>query len=451
MDILQNKKFQTKLQSWLSIDHWSNILLLLYIFTMPFVSAFAFTNIISLPLIFAVILFMLMSIRIIRAGKLPGGFIGFDLVIIFLFLFLTIFSYAINGWGNSKSLNHTIAYLATFLFFYVSIKYTLFNIQDSNLIFKRVLQFITYTTIISAVYANAEFISSNLFSLNLNEYIPRPNEEQAYYDAMVLGLFYRARGFTAESGHFTFMMELFSPLAIYYMYFSGFCKWRKLLKAFTIFVIICSFIFAVSTASFVIVPVAVFLACLIHIKRIFIYLKKQTAKFLFTTLTVSVIVFLFNYFFSVYSLIVLSIIDKMNNGYDYRQENINFFFNKFFQLDIIKQIIGTGPAGVLILGYDQSTAILNLYYSISFELGFFGFLLFILFLLYLIFHVIKIKSKIGFFLLISLMSGMMHYYFISNFWYPWFWFIAAFSIFCSKNYLIPYKTENATAIDVNDM
>lgn len=434
MDILQNNKPRAKLQSWLSIDYWSNILLLLYIFSMPLVSAFAFTNIISFSLIFAVLLFMLMGIAILKAGKLPIGFFGFDLVITFLFLFLVIFSYSINGWGNSKSFNHTIAYIATFLLFYVSIKYTLFNIQDHNRVFKRVLQFMTYTTIISAVYANIEFISGNFFNLNLNDYIPRPNEEQAYYDAMVLGLFYRARGFAAESGHFTFMMELFSPLTIYYMYFSDFCKWSKLIKTLTIFVIVCSFIFAVSTASFVIIPVAVFLASLIHIKRIFIYIKKHTTKFIFTTAIFSLIVFVFNYFFSVYALIILSISEKVDNGLDYRQENINFFFSKFFRLDIIKQIIGTGPAGVLILGYDQSTAILNLYYSISFELGFFGFLLFILFLLYLIFHVIKIKSKIGFFLLISLMSGMMHYYFIANFWYPWFWFIAAFGIFYSKKF-----------------
>ena len=227
MDILQNNKPGAKLQSWLNLDTWGMITLLLYIFTMPFVSAFAFTNILSLSLIFAVFLFILMVLGFLRDGKLPSGFLGFDIVVTFLFLFLVIFSYAVNGLGNSKSLNHTIAYLATFLLFFVSVKYMLFNIKDKNLLFKRALQFITYTTIISAVYANVEFISSNLFGINLNNYIPRPNEEQAYYDAMVIGLFYRVRGFAAESGHFAFMMELFSPLVVYYMYFSGFCNWRK--------------------------------------------------------------------------------------------------------------------------------------------------------------------------------------------------------------------------------
>lgn len=124
----------------------------------------------------------------------------------------------------------------------------------------------------------------------------------------------------------------------------------------------------------------------------------------------------------------------MDTGYDYRQENINFFFNNFFQMDITKQLLGTGPAGVLILGYDEHHAILNIFYSIAFEVGFLALLFLILFIGYVIFNIIKIKSSIGFFLLISFFSGLMHYYFINNFWYPWLWFIAAFSIFYNKKF-----------------
>lgn len=429
MDILQNNKSGASLQKRLSLDYWSRVILLLYIFTMPFISAFAYSGTISLPLVFAVFLFVIMSIVTMRSLRLPYGFIGFDLVIIFFFLLLVLFSFVVNGWGNSKSLNHTIAYLATFLLFYVTIKFTFLNIKDKNWVFKKVLQFITLITIISAVYANVEFISSNIFSININDYIPRPSEEERYYDATVLGLFYRARGFAAESGHFTFMMESFSPLAVYYMYFSGFCQWKKFLKGLIVFAIICSFIFAVSTASFAIVPAAFFLASIAYIKRIVLYIKKNTAKFLLATGILSVIVFLINYFFSVYALILLSISDKMDNGYDYRQENINFFFNKIFQLDIIKKVIGTGPAGNIVLGYDESNAILNLYYSVSFELGLLGFLLLLLLFFYFIYITIKVKSSIGFFLLMSIISAMMHFYFIANFWYPWFWFTAAFIVF----------------------
>jgi hypothetical protein len=371
-----------------------------------------------------------MMAKIIQGAKLPPGFLGFDLVIIFLFLLIVVFSYLINGLGNSKSLNHTIAYVSTFLLFYVAIKFTFFSGRDKSLLLKRTLQFITYTTIISALYSNIEFISANVFAVNLNDYIPRPTETEAWYDATVLGLFYRARGFAPESGHFAFMMELFYPLTIYYLYFSGFCKWRKFLKMLIVVAIIFSFIFAVSTASFAILPLAILIASIICIKKVISYIKKKPAKFLITTVVVSVIVFLFNYFFSVYTLIILSIHDKIDSfSFEDRHERIDFFHDKFSHLNFINHLVGTGPAGYNILGFDESKAILSLYYAITFEFGYLGLLLLLLFFFYVIFQTFKIKSSIGFFLLISNISGIMHYYFISNFWYPWFWFIAVFTVF----------------------
>ncbi|MEO7393556.1 MAG: hypothetical protein ABIU11_01360 [Chitinophagaceae bacterium] len=400
---------------------------------MPFVSALAFTGTISLPLIFAVFLFMLMILKIVQSGKLPDDLLGFDVVIISIFLFFIIFSFVINGWGNSKSLNHTVGYLSTFLLFYVAIKFTLFSFPEKNFLFRRVLQFITYTTIISALYGNAEFITSNIFGINLNTYIPRPSEAEAYYDATVLGLFYRARGFAPESGHFTFMMELFSPLSIYYMYFSGFCKWRKLLKAFTVLLIILSIIFAVSSASFIIIPLAVLSASVLYFKKIFLYIKRHLGKSVINIFIAIVIIFIINYFVSLYSLIVLSVSDKLDSfSFDDREERINFFYDKFIYLDFIKKLSGTGPAGFDILGFDESKSILSLYHSITFELGFLGLLLIILLFIYSILNTLQIKSKIGFFLLISIISGVLHYYFIANFWYPWLWFIIVFSVFCNK-------------------
>ncbi|MEO8860490.1 MAG: hypothetical protein ABI358_03655 [Ginsengibacter sp.] len=435
MDILQNNKHGEHLQDRLKINRWSGFLLLIYIFSMPFVSALAFTNIISLPLIFSVLLFAFMVMSITLNMKMPENFVGFDLVFVALFLFLVTFSFVINGIGNAKSLNHTVAYFATFLFFYVAIKFTLFNAGDPGKIFNAVLRMVTYATLVSALFANAEFITSNFFGINLNEYIPRPNEEQAYYDATVLGIFYRARGFAAESGHFAFMMEFFSPLSIYYMYFSGACKWKKHYKVLFIFAIVTSFIFAVSTASFVIVPAAVLIASLFQINRVFRYIKKNTGRFLLTTFGITAVALLVNYFFSLYALILLSVNSKINNGLDYRQENINFFFKKFFQFGPITQMIGSGPAGVILLGYGESSAILNLYYSITFELGFLGLFLLLALFFYVIFNIVKINSGISFFLLVSFFSGAMHFYFIANFWYPWFWFIAAFAIFCNKKLL----------------
>ncbi len=435
MDILQNNKPGKRLQDLLSIDYWNRLLLVLYVVTMPFVSAFAFTGTISVPLILAVFLFLLMGIKILNDGKFPEGFLGFDIVIIIFLLFIVVFTFLINGWGNSKSFNHTVGYLSTFLLFHVTIKFAFFAIKDKALILRKVLQYLTYITIFSAIFANIEFFLSNVLDININDYIPRPSEVEAFYDATVLGLFYRARGFAPESGHFAFMMELFFPLTIYYIYFTGLCKWNKFLKAISIIVIILSFIFTVSTASFVIVPVAFLLASVVYAKRIFLYINRYIVKFFIGTIITFTVALLLNYLFSFSNLIFLSITDKLESGsFDDRQERINFFYDQFSRLNIIKQISGVGPAGYDILGFDEVNSILSLYHNITFELGFFGlFLLFSLFV-YIIIVALNIKDKIGFFLLAALISGVLHFYFIANFWYPWFWFITAFTVFYKKNF-----------------
>lgn len=433
MDILQNNKSGPNLQSRLKGNDWKEMLLLVYVFSLPYISAFAFTSTVSLPLIFAVGLFFTMALEMICTVKLPPGFVGFDLVYVLLFLFLVVFSFVINGYGIGKSLNHTIAYLSTFLLFYVAVKFALFNLNNTSLAFKRILQAITYATCISAIFANVEFISVNVFKLDLNQFIPRAVEGEDFYNPTVVGLFIRARGFATESGHFTLMMELFSPLTIYYLYFSGYCKWGALLKVILVIIILFSFFFAASSASFIIIPVAVALAAVVRVKRIFLYVQRDLKKFITTTLVASGIFIVFNYFLSLYALILLSLADKLDStSFDDRQERIDFFYDKFFHFDPVMQLCGAGPAGFINLGYDESKSSLSLYYKLAFETGYLGLLLFTLLIFYVLLNTLQIRSKVGFFLLISVISGVVHYYFISNYWYPWFWFIAAFAIFCSK-------------------
>ena len=435
MDLLQNNKPGTRLQKRLGLDYWSNLMLLLYILTMPFVSAFAFTGTISMPLIFAVILFMLMCIKIIKSGKLPEGFLGFDIVIIFLLLFFVLFSYIINGWGNLKSLNHTIAYFSTFLLFYVAIKFTFFNAHDKNLILKRILQFITYTTIISALYGNVEFISSNIFGVNLNDYIPRPSEAEEFYNPTVLALFYRARGFATESGVYTQMLELFAPLTIYFMFFSRQCKWLKGMKILFTISITLSIIFAASSATFIILPVAIAVSSFIYIRKAVRFFTKKSWKFYLKTVFILTVILIINSYLSIYTSILLSISEKLDsNSLNDRQDRINFFFTQFHKFSPVNKLIGAGPAGSDVLGFESSGSIISLYYNVAFELGIIGLLLLLFLMSYMFFYTFYIKTKIGFFLMISILSGIIHYYAVNNFYVPWFWFIGAFAIFYNKKF-----------------
>jgi hypothetical protein len=440
MDILQTNKSRPSLPGWLSITFWNKRLLQLYILSLPFVSAFAYSGTITISVLLAVCLFSLMTISILEFLKTPPGFIGYDLILFSLFTIITIFSFMVNGMGNSTSFNHTVAYTTTFLVFYGAVKFALFKPADKDWVFIQVLKGIAFVTFISALFANAEFISNNFFDHDLTQYIPRPGEDNDHYRPTAIGLFYRARSFSPEPGHFAYMLEMFTPVTIYYMYFSGLCKWKAFFKGSVVILIVSSFIFAVSTASFVIIPAAMLLATIIHFKKITTFLKRQSTRFYISSAIITGITLFINYTFSISSLLLLSITDKKENGLDYRQENINFFFQKFFSFDFTQQIVGAGPAGVNILGYDEQSAILNLYYSVCFETGYLGLLLMLSLFGYFLWKAVAIKNKIGFFLVLSLLSGMMHFYFISNFWYPWFWFIAAFTIFCYRKFHAAHVT-----------
>ena len=129
----------------------------------------------------------------------------------------------------------------------------------------------------------------------------------------------------------------------------------------------------------------------------------------------------------------LSVSEKFDsNSLSDRQDRINFFFNQFTRFSIVNKLVGAGPAASDVLGFEGSGTVISLYYNITYELGIIGLFLLLSFMGYLILYNFYIKSKIGFFLMISLISGIIHYYVVNNFYVPWFWFIGAFIVFYKK-------------------
>ncbi len=433
MDLLQTNKAGWGISGKKGLDYWSNLLLLLYILTMPFVSAFAYTDIITMPLVLAIFLFMVMMAKILQTGKLPEGFFGLDLVIVGLFIFLAVFSFVINGLGYSKALNHTAAYVMTLVLFYVAIKCTFFGAPDKDQLLIRILRFTTYTVIISAVYGNIEFVSANVFGLNLNNYVPRPTESEAFYNPTVLALFYRARGFATESGVYTQMLELLCPLSIYYMFYSGWCKWPRVVKILCTLSMVFSMIFAASTATFVILPIAIVLASLFYVRKIYQSLAKKSRAFHLRAVLIVLAIVIANSFLSLYETIFLSISEKLDsNSYYDRQDRIRFFFDQFHRFSWVNKLVGSGPGGSIVMGFRDTGSIISLFYNVTFELGLIGLFLLMCFIAYTLYHNIRIRTRIGWFLMVSLISGIIHYLAVNNYYMPWFWFVAAFTVFYSK-------------------
>ena len=430
MDLLQSNQLNIESVSDKKIRALNKKLFFAFILTMPFTSGFAITDTISMPLILAVILFLTMCYHFLFIRNASNDFLGFDIFIVALFLLVVVFSFFINGFESLKSLNHTIAYLSSFLLFYVTIKFHLFEIKNKREAIKKVLYLLTITTLATAIFVNVEFISDNLFGFNLNDYIPRPTAEEMFYQAGVIDLFHRSRGFASESGGMAFMMELFTPLVIYYFYFSDLCTWNKWIKRVLMFFIIMSFLFAASTASFLIIPASFIISSFFFIKKVIRFLKSKLTKVLIFTVLGSMLLVVLNYLFSILFFIILSVSDKFDSvSFDDRKDRIDFFYEQSKHFNIINKIIGTGPAGYQLLGFDDSKSIISLYYNTVFEIGYLGFFLLILLFIYILFQTLRIRDAIGYFLFVSIIAGMMHFYISQCYWTPWFWFVVVFALF----------------------
>jgi hypothetical protein len=409
-------------------------LFLIFIYVMPFTNAFAITGTITLPVIVGILLFFIMLIKLILYPGIPKGFFGFDLILVACFISVVLISYCINGLGNAKSLNHTIAYSTAFLVFYTTIKFTLFSLKDANKTIKTVLHAITITCIISGVFTDIEFMLNLLFHFNINDFIPRPTAEDMFYYPNGLDMFIRARGFASESGHYAFMVELFGPLVAYYLYFSGLCNWKKWLKNFVFILIGFSLVFTLSTSPLIVWPITAVACVLFFHKAFYNYLKKRLLTVLVTSMVIGLIFLLLNYYFSAQEFILGNFLGKFQtNSYYDRMNRNNFFFEHFARFDLIHKLIGVGPAGYSLLGFDMTRALITLYYNTAFELGILGLTILVLFLAYGLIKILQIKKTIAIFLFISLVGAALHYYIISNYWFPWYWFVLAFAFFVEKN------------------
>jgi hypothetical protein len=353
-----------------------------------------------------------------------GKVFTFETIPLLFFILLVWLSYFVNGWGNSKSLNHSIAYSVSLLVYFLLVKLVIIQLNSGEKFLIRLLTLLTLTTLLSATFACIEFILKNFYGIDLGSLVPRGDLQE--YDALAIELFQRARGFAIESGHFTFMMEMFIPITIYFLFFSNYCRWPTIVKITFLVICFASIIFAASSASFLILPGVLLVTIVIYRKRFGLFIAKHKRIVIFYSGLATAFVILLNKYFSLYTLIVTSVIDKFDsNSYDEREYRYRFFYDIFPAQPIIQKIIGVGPSGFRLLGYDDSYVIISFYLNVTFELGLLGVFFLLLFLALIIYKCLCWKSPMAPFVFASILGGAAHYYIIGNYYYPWFWFVCA--------------------------
>lgn len=408
-------------------------LLYAYIISMPFTSAFCISSSLSWPLILGSIATLFILLYLL-SGKRIYNTNAKSLYLVLLFLLTVALSFFINDVLNppeslvfGKTINHLFAYFASFINFYVTTLF-LFNLNTDTVSPSQTTKVIMWVLFSSCIFAIVEFIAKNVFSVDFDQIIPHPSVEKM--DALALGDIFRsirARGLSEEPGHFAFMIDLFLPLAAYYLFFSGECDFPKWVKISFVVVFVITILLTFSTAAFVVLPVALFITFMYFRK----YLVKHLNKiFIGAGLLVLFAVVLDNYV-PIITQLALDIDQKTSSSgsMDDRTSRADLFKIYFSNAPLLNKLIGYGPSGYLRAGLEaESDSFLVLYQTFLFESGIIGMLIYALFLLFILAQIPKIVFPLNFFLLFSFIMGGLHYFFISNYWYPWYWFICAFIV-----------------------
>lgn len=410
---------------------------------MPFTSAFCISSSLSWPLIissfctFFLLIFFISGNKITIPNGKPVLLITFFLLFISLSFFVNDILSPPSSFIFGKSINHLFAYIATFINFYISSLFLL-NLNSDRINPNKIATLITWILFFSCIFAIVEFVAKNAFQVDFDRIIPHPSVEKM--NALALGDIFksiRARGLSEEPGHFAFMVDLFLPIAAYYLYFSHQCKFSKSTKIVFVFVFVITIIITFSTAAFFALPIGLFISFGYFKKHLLTYLP----QIIFAGILLLCSAIILDNYFPIITQLALDIDQKANNSSSMDDRSLrSYLFQMYFiKAPIINKLIGYGPSGYLRAGMEaDSDSFLVLYQTFIFESGIIGFLIFISFLWVVFLNIRNIIFPLNFFLFYSFILGILHYFFISNYWYPWYWFICAFITYIGT--LTEYKT-----------
>lgn len=207
------------------------LLFRIFLCSLPFVHAFAFTDTVNLTIVVGVVLLILLPFsrnRTFRPSLIDA--------VIPVYIFTIVLSDVMNiSILSIRTINHTLAWnVCLLLFFYIPRLYI--KSVSAHTFFK----IITGTYILVSAFAVLEFLSANVAGVDFNDYIPRPWAQD--YVAGFMGGLLRSRAFFTESGYAGMYMALIYPFALYWFTRNGKGRWQNILlfiltlfAAFTIF------------------------------------------------------------------------------------------------------------------------------------------------------------------------------------------------------------------------
>jgi len=397
-----------------------------YAFSCSFTSAFAFSDIITLPNVFLGLSALLLLIKLAVSGLRIKRF-SEDIYVV-LFLCIAFLSFCLNNIAgfNAKSLNHLIAYSFSVIVLFFVFRFLLLNSLSSDGDKFVFLKWLYRGVYFACFFGVLEFVIKNFFGIQLDEIVPRSLAGE--YNPTVLGEYIRIRSFVQESGHFALFLEILGPLAFYYKFYSK-CENGFVSKALFIVVFSLAFILTLSTTAFANVVIVLLILCINQIYNI-VKKKAVSKRFIFTAIVFFVFITGITYYLLFVNDFLGSILDEVlvgklssSGSADDRNNRIQEVFKIFLTGNWINFLFGYGPGA-----YDRLKieSIISLYVNLFLELGLLGLTTFILLIKSIFSRVLLNKNRyLRTALVISLITASIHYMAISNYWYPWIWMLFA--------------------------
>lgn len=401
--------------------------LYVFIFLLPFVSAFAISGTLTLSVLWSVVLVLVYVFGSIQRGYIETPIKVENLLLTGFFTFVFV-GYVINGFLQVKPTNHLIAYFVTVFAFFVLIGQLMDSMGRGWDAVWKVLEILFYSMMFASLFAVAEFVMKVFLHININDFIPRPI--RAAYDHSVLDkLLTRVRGFATESGQHAMMMETFGPLCVYY----ALNKLRAptVIRWLCALVLVLSLLLTFSAGAFIFMPIAISVAGLYFLlfRRVEpLYLVSGLV--ILTILNFSIVPILGMSAFGLIFSIVERKLDGSGSLTD-RTDRLTAFADFYEQADNFHRIVGYGPSGFRIAELEDS--ILSLYPTLLFESGVFGFAFFLAFLIYIYYLIIKINHAVKIYLMIGFIACCGHYAIVGGYWRPWLWFLCALACFIARS------------------
>lgn len=396
------------------------LLLRLYLYTLPFTYAFSAREGFLTPTVAVAafsLLFCVFNV-VFRGVQFPSKFPFFLLT---LFCLDLVFSIIDQNITNVKTLNHFGAYSGSVLLFGL-VPTLLVSSADG----KRTTRIICFDLVIIAriccVAAILQFWMNNFTRYTFEDFIPYPQGIDA--QSMFLGRFFRSRGFSAEPGHFSLLLEMLVPFVVLNQREIWLRqRWRLLIDVALIFLGFCCI---GSPTGFIILPMSYVFAQAIsgggpRASTVWLILLSCGA-------IVAIYEFMIRDLVGGASLTQVAwemISGKLDSSSaDVRADRFALGWILLSEASSAQLLIGYGPASYFNLNLgDQS--IIQLFQLLLIEGGIVGTTLFLGAFVSLARSAYRTIGGSRLFYFWSMCALAIHYTFISNYYYPYIWLMFA--------------------------